>query len=232
MPRQSLDQCIRDQPRNTSLVPLRLLIAKPLHQRITPCTETHTQLIKRKLLSKFRPKPGQLIPGSIPEHLIPGMIITGITRIQLKTIHAHIHKHIQLILQPLHSIRICQIQRSRITIPPLQDPRFPLRSLDQKMLIPCFPELHSIRSNKRTDPQHHRKAHLMQFPDHSLRITEVIPTELPLSIIRRPAIIDHQYPCRKTIFQNTFCVFQNIILGLIISQLDPGIIYRSLEKPV
>ena len=63
---------------------------------------------------------------------------------------------------------------------------------EQKMLIPSLPELQRIRSNKRTDPQHHRKSHLMQFFEHRLRILEIIPPELPPSIIRRPAIIDHQ----------------------------------------
>ena len=232
MSRKPLYQRIRNQSRNTALIPLRLLITKPLHQRITTGPETYPQLIKHKLFPKLSPKPGQLIRRSIPEQLIPGMIITRIPSIQFKTIHTHIHQNIQLILQPLQSIRIRQIQSRRIPVPPLQDTRFPLRSLNQKMLIPGLPELQRIRSNKRTDPQHHRKSHLMQFFDHRLRILEIISPELPPSIIRRPAIIDHQNTGWKTIFQNTFCIFQDILLGLIIGKFDPGIVYRYFEKPV
>ena len=232
MPSKPLEQRIRDQSRNTTLIPLRLLITKSLHQRITPGPETHSQLIKRKLLSKLSPKPGQLIRRNITEQLITRMIITRITRVQFKAIHTHIRQNIQLILQPLHRIRIRQIQSCRIPIPPLQDTRFSLRSFNQKMLIPSLPELQRIRSNKRTDPQHHRKSHLMQFFDHRLRILEIISPELPPSIIRRPAIIDHQNTGWKTIFQNTFCIFQDILLGLIIGKFDPGIVYRYFEKPV
>ena len=63
------------------------------------CIRDSSQLIKRKLLSKLSPKPGQLIRRNITEQLITRMIITRITRVQFKAIHTHIQPEIRDLLK-------------------------------------------------------------------------------------------------------------------------------------
>ena len=72
----------------------------------------------------------------------------------------------------------------------------------------------------------HFKSHGMKFVNHCFGVRKLVRAEVEVSVIFLPVIVNHQYAGRKSVVDNTSCIFQDILLILIIYKLYPGIVLR------
>ncbi len=69
----------------------------------------------------------------------------------------------------------------------------------------------------------------MKFVNHCFWGRKLVRAEVEVSVIFLPVIVNHQYAGRKSVVDNTSCIFQDILLILIIYKLIQ-VLYCGFEK--
>ena len=216
-----LHEGVGQQRPDALLAPVVGLVTESLHQGHSPCLKGHAQLVEREFLCVGAPEACHLIgcntAGS--DHVV--RIIQHVRPIELKTIHAHGSQCLKLLVQPVYSRGVRQIQGSGPAVPPLCDERLSVRIFDENIHGLGLTVLQGVRGNVGTDPEHDKKAFAVKCLQHFLRMREFFPAENPFSIVIRPAVIDHEHTCRHVVFQNVIRITENVFFILPECKLYP-----------
>ena len=165
-------------------------------------------------------------------------VIVEIAGIELEAVHAKlVHKAVQLGIKPLHCGFIGEVQYCRCAVPPADGVGigsfFPgVCSSEEEALA-----LHDITADKvlvhaheRANPQHELETHCVEFVAHGFGVGETSGMEYPFAIVFLPGVVNHDYPRRKSVVQNSLGISKDPFLILVVHEFDPGVVLGHFKK--
>ena len=151
----------------------------------------------------------------------------GIAGIEFETVDAVFLDQVsESLLKVLHGLRIGQVERGAVTVPPPADVGATALVLEEVALPVQQPKGLAVRAEVGTNPEHHLETLVVQRLHHAFGIGETPGMKLPHAVVLLPVVIDHQHAGGETVGQDVMGILANPVLTLIVDQLDPGIVLR------
>ncbi len=160
------------------------------------------------------------------------MVLIRVSRVELEAVDAVVPLHFLKDVPKMGAgLRVAKVIACARTVPPVVDRRhiaaFPF---GQVALPHQVSVLFAVSGHERTYPKHHLESHCVEFVHHPFGIGKPVRTELKIAVVLLPVVVDHQYASGEAVADNAPCVFQNVLLVLVVHQLDPCVVLRLREK--
>ena len=146
--------------------------------------------------------------------------------IELEAVHADLLlQGVELFVQQGPGGGLAQVQGGAVAVPPGEQHGLPVCAAQQGAGQGLgLAEAGAVGGKIGHQPDHHRKAQVVQLPAHGLGVREAAGMEAPKAVVLLPGVVDHQHAGGQAVGQHGPGIGQHALLVLLVEQLHPGVV--------